>query len=670
VSAERTRAVRWPLMTLISGETLGHAEGFIPRLAAYTHEDKAAKGLRSLKERGGRQDPPIHFSVLEVLQDSRCVLFTAPSGGGKTALARHLWLNLGGGGREPAYGPQRLTAQLARNDCGDVMEDRWRLGPTMPVLVRAAAGLSFADAARGGGEGILNAASALLIIDEVERLGRGWDAFAGEIVAALEAHPGLRVLLLGSASPVDAWSVPDGIIRHHLLPLLLSQRRNFEAELLSPRGLALPEAALGAEAAHPALFALAPRLASPALTQEAIVDGWVKTVTPAEMRRASRCRFVSGLLWARRLAGEPPGNGARVFRRHPRRSAAVIASLLCRLAGEPDQLAMLAGLLIGSKGDAGLRGALLAADALPALKELAPAVMSALLRIVEGERLTIAERAAAGRAMAAHGDPRDLEALALVPSGRVVMGSATHPNSMPIHVVDVTTFRIGVYPVVNAAYKVFAEATGRPWPSLDGFRPDRANAPAVDLTWHDANAYCAWLTQRWRNEQQIGADEIVRLPTEVEWEWAARGVQPDNADAAVYPWGVDWSDDRANAEPAGFNDTVPVGLFPGSASPFGCRDMAGQVWEWCSTLWGEEMASPSFAYPWRDDGREAAGAPDAVRRVLRGGCFSSPAWKACVTYRGSLEANGFWRGNGFRIVVGRRIAGSVAKQPFDRKARG
>ena len=81
----------------------------------------------------------------------------------------------------------------------------------------------------------------------------------------------------------------------------------------------------------------------------------------------------------------------------------------------------------------------------------------------------------------------------------------------------------------------------------------------------------------------------------------------------------------------------------------------GQVWEWCTTLWGEDMATPSYAYPypWEDDGREDPGAPGAVRRVLRGGCFSSNKTKASCTYRGSLEANGFWRGNGFRVVVAR-----------------
>lgn len=122
-------------------------------------------------------------------------------------------------------------------------------------------------------------------------------------------------------------------------------------------------------------------------------------------------------------------------------------------------------------------------------------------------------------------------------------------------------------------------------------------------------------------------------------------------DIIIHPWGIGWDVERANAEDAGFNDTVAVGLFPAGRSPYGCHDMAGQVWEWCSTLWGEDMALPSFTYLYWEDGREDVSAPDRLRGVLRGGCFSSGPLKASATYRGSLEAQGYWRGNGFRIAV-------------------
>ena len=144
---------------------------------------------------------------------------------------------------------------------------------------------------------------------------------------------------------------------------------------------------------------------------------------------------------------------------------------------------------------------------------------------------------------------------------------------------------------------------------------------------------------------------VVRLPSEPEWERASRGNQGEKASGFTHPWGSVWDNDCANGEALGLNDICAVGIFPRGCSPYGCYDMAGQVWEWCSTLWGENMAAPSFTYPYRDDGRENIFAPDRIRRVLRGGCFSSGATKANATYRGSLEAGGFWRGNGFRIAV-------------------
>ena len=189
--------------------------------------------------------------------------------------------------------------------------------------------------------------------------------------------------------------------------------------------------------------------------------------------------------------------------------------------------------------------------------------------------------------------------------------------------------------------------------TIDHNNIDRLNAPATDLTWHDARAYCEWLTRKWRTSGKISPTEQVRLPTEPEWERASNGDlnRLNDSTGPVYPWGLEWKHDAANSEETGLNTTYAVGLFPEGKSPYGCYDMAGQVWEWCSTLWGEDMATPSYAYPWQDDDREASNAPESVRRVLRGGCFSSGKLKACGTYRGSLEPAGFWRGNGFRIVV-------------------
>ena len=143
----------------------------------------------------------------------------------------------------------------------------------------------------------------------------------------------------------------------------------------------------------------------------------------------------------------------------------------------------------------------------------------------------------------------------------------------------------------------------------------------------------------------------MRLATEPEWEYAARGARTTNPGEAVYSWPGTWAPDHSNSEEAGFNDTCPVGIFPKGRSPWGCYDLCGQIWEWTTTLWGDDMATPSWKYPYTDDGREALDAAPRIRRVLRGGCFSSSKDKACCTYRGSLEPAGFWRGNGFRVVV-------------------
>jgi len=293
----------------------------------------------------------------------------------------------------------------------------------------------------------------------------------------------------------------------------------------------------------------------------------------------------------------------------------------------------------------------IAADA--GMDALAPEIRRALVRalvaIVEQGSLPLALRVEAGRALAVEGDPRDLDALVEIPGGPFTMGSTAHPNSAPPHRISVWPYRIGRYPVTNDRYRRFVEATARAWSSPDGLLSHRANSPAVDLTWHDARAYCDWLTLQWRADGRIEPDEVVRLPTEPEWERAARGLQED--DGFVYPWPGPWRDDRANAEEAALNDTCPVGLFPAGRSPDGCDDMAGQVWEWTSTSWGEDMTTPRYAYPYADDGREDVDAAPDVRRVLRGACFLSPREKANCIYRGSLEPAGFWRGNGFRIVV-------------------
>lgn len=644
--------------TLLARHRDAVRDGQLPRLVAYTREDKAAKGLRSLRERGAAPEAPVHFTALEMVQEERGLLLVAPAGGGKTSFARELALCLAGDlSGDPVLGVARLAGAPVRDVAGARAPHAWTLGPALPALVAAAPGMSAAAALAAAGPEFgatlragPGAPAALLCVDDVDRLREGWTEFAAGIAALLGAHPALRVLMLGDARLMDGWPLPAGIARHALLPLPEPERRH----ALAARGMRLERAAaLDTAAGHPGIYELALRVDAPASGVEAIVDAWRGAAGPDERAIAAR-PWLADLLAAAEFAAMPdPGPALAAFARDPEAAAPVLASLLSRWSGDRARGEALVAGLLDMPGDGGRRGALCAAAFAEAFPGTRARLRGVLAAIVEAGALRPAERVAAGRALSRLGDPRDLEALVDVPGGSFAMGCATNPNSSPPHRATVEAFRIGAYPVTNARYATFAAATGRAWASTDGLRPERANMPAVDLTWHDARAFCDWLGEAWRRAGRIAPGEVVRLPTEREWERAARGDQPEPASGVVHPWGLSWDDDRANGETTGLNDTCAVGLFPRGRSPHGCHDMAGQVWEWCLTLWGEDMARPSFAYPWRDDGREALDAPDRVRRVLRGGCFSSGPAKANASYRGSLEANGFWRGNGFRIVVAR-----------------
>ena len=129
----------------------------------------------------------------------------------------------------------------------------------------------------------------------------------------------------------------------------------------------------------------------------------------------------------------------------------------------------------------------------------------------------------------------------------------------------------------------------------------------------------------------------MQLPSEAEWEKAARGINGQR-----YPWGGEADPDRANYDETGIGASSAVGCFPGGTSPYGCLDMAGNVWEWTASLFRD--------YPYRaDDGREDPTSPDV--RVLRGGAFSDFRRVVRCAFRDYYYPN---LGNfyvGFRVVV-------------------
>ncbi len=194
-----------------------------------------------------------------------------------------------------------------------------------------------------------------------------------------------------------------------------------------------------------------------------------------------------------------------------------------------------------------------------------------------------------------------------VPAGVVRLGNDPRPSGgpapadeVPRHTCATRAVELTATPVTNEQYAAFVAATGRAAPVhwADGVAPAGPEQhPVTHVDWHDASAFCAWAGGR--------------LPTEAEWEHAARG-----ADGRVYPWGDDPPDrSRAHAgDGLKHGATAPVGGAPDGASPYGLLDMAGNVWEWVSTAYRP--------YPYdADDGREDPASDES--RVLRGGSFAS-----------------------------------------------
>ncbi len=208
----------------------------------------------------------------------------------------------------------------------------------------------------------------------------------------------------------------------------------------------------------------------------------------------------------------------------------------------------------------------------------------------------------------------------------------SYAEESPQHSVDVGEFALGRTLVTNALYAVFQQATGGHTPIVwGGSLPEQlAYHPVVDVSWHDAQALCAWL----RDETGQG----FRLPTEAEWEKAARGV-----DGRTFPWGNTFDVACCNVKETGLAHTTPVEGFAAGASPYGVLDMAGNVWEWTQSL---QAPYPYTAADGRNDQApreqrrprivqrflrsagirqpEHVPPPTETRRIIRGGCFANP----------------------------------------------
>jgi serine/threonine-protein kinase len=208
-----------------------------------------------------------------------------------------------------------------------------------------------------------------------------------------------------------------------------------------------------------------------------------------------------------------------------------------------------------------------------------------------------------------------------VPGGSFQMGSEEGPdNEQPVHTVTLDACWLDQTEVTNAQYAAFLNARGNQseggatWLDISdedsliagtegNYQPVEgyADHPVIEVSWYGAQAYCQWAGGQ--------------LPSEAQWEYAARGPE-----ALVYPWGNDWREAVANCTEDdckdGYETTAPVGSFPEGASWVGAQDMAGNVWEWVADWYAEDYYSQAPE-------NNPPGPTEGQHKVLRGGAWNS-----------------------------------------------
>ena len=214
-----------------------------------------------------------------------------------------------------------------------------------------------------------------------------------------------------------------------------------------------------------------------------------------------------------------------------------------------------------------------------------------------------------------------------VAGGEVALGGGD--TGMPLRREFVEPFLVAETEVTNEQYRDFVKATGyKPPEHWKGgeFPPGAALEPVTGVSWNDAVAYCKWLSR------EIGAE--ARLPTEAEWESAARG-----REERKYPWGKDWDERAADCAEAG-GRVRAVKSFPAGKSPAGAYDMAGNVWEWAADEWRDQEGQPKVK-----DG--------VAFHVIKGGSAKEPRSLVNVESRYGVAADKSSAALGFRYVVRR-----------------
>jgi formylglycine-generating enzyme required for sulfatase activity len=208
-----------------------------------------------------------------------------------------------------------------------------------------------------------------------------------------------------------------------------------------------------------------------------------------------------------------------------------------------------------------------------------------------------------------------------IPAGNFTMGSNDYDDEKPIHEVYLDGYWMGKYEVTFAQYDKYCEDAKKDKPGDEGW--GRVKRPVINVSWEDANAYCKWLSKK------KGLD--FKLPTEAQWEKAARG-----SDGRKYPWGNNEPGETLANFDSKVGKTSPVGSYSNGASPYGLLDMAGNVWEWCYDWYEADYYNKSPE-------KNPKGPESGSHRVFRGGSWSNDAVDLRCAYRN-------YDGPSYRIV--------------------
>jgi formylglycine-generating enzyme required for sulfatase activity len=234
-----------------------------------------------------------------------------------------------------------------------------------------------------------------------------------------------------------------------------------------------------------------------------------------------------------------------------------------------------------------------------------------------------------------------------IPAGEFTRGHDSTYDTKPVRRINLPAFYIDKYEVTDKRYKRFIDATGYkvPWsqdPAVAAYAWDwqqriypagKGDDPAVLVSWEDARAFCAWAGKR--------------LPTEAEWEKAARG-----PNGKIYPWGNDWTNGKANTAESGLKQTSPVDAFKEDVSEYGVYDTAGNVSEWVEEWFAPYPDNPIISYEERNK-----------YKVLRGGSWDYAHSIANGYHRQYATPQSQMTAMGFRCVKAADGSGGPAPAP-------